>query len=238
MLKNNIRYPSLLLILILISATANAQNPPQPVYEYCGPQYGYPCPAGPRPPPNAAYRPQVNPPPPRFLHSLDLTVSSDAGGIDYRRETPLYDIVAGFLHNDDDDRDAYYAGVLAGGYFQQILPAPTRIGIGVLGVGIDADDVGDGGAVALSSTIRFPLNIGFPGLALEGKVSYGPSFSSFGDVEEYFEIDGRLVYNALPNASIFIGLRNVEAEIEQDDGSTVDVKIDDSLYGGIRLRFW
>ena len=233
MLKNYIWYSYFLLATLTLPFSANAQRPIN-----CGPQYGYPCSAqaNPQLPPNPSYRPGINPQAPRFVNTIDLSVSRDAGLLDYRHENPLYDINAGYLRNDNSNNDVYYFGILAGGYYQQVLPAPTRMGIGVIGVGVDTDE-GDGGAVAVAGTIRFPLHIGFPGLALEGKISYAPSIISFGDVDEYFEIDAKIVYNALPNASIFAGLRNVEADIEKIDGTTESIKVDDGFYGGVRLRF-
>jgi hypothetical protein len=57
-------------------------------------------------------------------------------------------------------------------------------------------------------------------------------------VNQYFEIDGRIVYNPLPNASVFVGWREMKAEIEEDTGASPNVELDDGFYGGIRLRLW
>lgn len=236
MFKNYIFYSYILLVMLTLPIMVNAQQPNQSLYEYCGPQYGYPCLAQNQLQPQGAYRPGVNPAPPRFVNTIDFSIGNDSAMLDYRYESPLYDVNAAYLSNDDNDSDAYYFGVLAGGYYQQILPAPTRMSIGVIGVGVDTEE-GDGGAAALAGAVRFPLNVAFPGLAVEAKVSYAPSIISFGDIENFFEIDAKLVYNALPNASVFAGLRNIQAEVEKSDGTTEKIKIGDGFYGGVRLRF-
>jgi hypothetical protein len=37
---------------------------------------------------------------------------------------------------------------------------------------------------------------------------------------------------------VFVGWREMKAEIEEDTGASPNVELDDGFYGGIRLRLW
>lgn len=106
-------------------------------------------------------------------------------------------------------------------------------GLGIRGVYIGRDH-DSGGAVALGgqAEARYP---GFDRLGLSVYGYYGPEVLSMGEFDQYYEIGVGLDYQVLKDASIYIGYRNVNVELEDDRG---DITADNGLHGGLRLDFF
>lgn len=106
-------------------------------------------------------------------------------------------------------------------------------GLGVRGVYIGRDH-DSGGAVALGGQLeaRYP---GYDRLGLSVYGYYGPEVLSMGEFDQYYEIGVGLDYQVLKDASIYIGYRNVNVELEDNRG---DITADNGLHAGLRLDFF
>lgn len=104
-------------------------------------------------------------------------------------------------------------------------------GLGVRGVYIGRDH-DSGGAVALGgqAEARYP---GFERFGLSVYGYYAPEILSFGEFDQYYEIGTALDYQVIKNASIYIGYRNVNLELENGG----EITADNGLHGGFRLSF-
>lgn len=104
-------------------------------------------------------------------------------------------------------------------------------GLGVRGVYIGRDH-DSGGAVALGgqAEARYP---GYERFGLSVYGYYAPEILSFGEFDQYYEIGTALDYQVIKNASIYVGYRNVNLELENGG----EITADNGLHGGFRLSF-
>lgn len=106
-------------------------------------------------------------------------------------------------------------------------------GLGLRGVYVGRDH-DSGGAIAVGgqAEARYP---GFDRIGLSVYGYYAPDVLGLGDVEQYYEIGVALDYQVLKDASVYIGYRNVNIELEPLDG---DITADNGLHAGLRLNFF
>ncbi|MDP9142949.1 MAG: YfaZ family protein [Pseudomonadota bacterium] len=105
-------------------------------------------------------------------------------------------------------------------------------GLGVRGVYIGRDhDSGGAFAVGGQAEARYP---GFDRLGLSVYGYYAPEVLSMGEFDQYYEVGVGLDYQVLKDASVYIGYRNVNVELEGGG----DITADNGLHGGLRLDFF
>ncbi len=141
-----------------------------------------------------------------------------------------YDIGMIVRQQNDDDLILVHAGVLAtGDTGMRDFSLTGGLGARLVYIGLHSED---GGTVAPGGQLqaRFP---GYERVSLSVRGYYGPDVLTFGDFESYYEIGGDVDYQLLRNASLYVGYRNVNVEI--DNGSKVTV--DNGWHGGLRLIF-
>tara|TARA_B110000881_G_scaffold219326_1_gene240900 strand:+ start:479 stop:1036 length:558 start_codon:yes stop_codon:yes gene_type:complete len=92
------------------------------------------------------------------------------------------------------------------------------------------DDNVDGGGLALGLTGQYELPENF---SLQGKVFYAPSMLVVSDLDNYYELEGRVSYKIIPEAEVSVGYRNVAFDI--DGGSKV--KIQNQAFLALTLIF-
>jgi hypothetical protein len=104
-------------------------------------------------------------------------------------------------------------------------------GLGVRGVYIGRDR-DSGGAVAPGGQLeaRFP---GYERIGFSIYGYYAPEVLSLGEFDEYYEVGVGVDYQVLKNASVYLGYRNVNVEIEDGPKLTAD----NGLHVGLRLEF-
>lgn len=137
----------------------------------------------------------------------------------------------GVLYNEDDD-------ILANLFFQVNNRGagrwqPVTFGLGAKLVAADLDipdEVVGGLAIGGDIGIGIPASIPMA-VVLQGYLS--PNITTFGDAERYTEAMLRLEAELTRGAYAFVGLRQIK--IHSDDFR--DVKVDDGVHAGIRLRF-
>lgn len=105
------------------------------------------------------------------------------------------------------------------------------IGIGGQGVYLDAEGP-DGAAIAVGGMVSVAL---MPNLGLKAQLSgfYSPAVISFSGLDEYYDVQGRLVLELLSNASVYLGHRKIHAGFE----FIRDRELDDATYVGAILKF-
>lgn len=162
---------------------------------------------------------------------LNFNVSDDAAKVNYASSgSGGSQVDFGLLHNDDGD---VYVGHL-GLHLVDNAGAesnPLKVGLGGKLTFLDSD-FQSGSALALGAFARY----NFPSanrFALAGSLYYAPDVIAFDDLSRYLEYDIRAEYEVLRNASIYLGYRNLEVEVE----SGADAELDDGLHFGMRFVF-
>jgi hypothetical protein len=87
-----------------------------------------------------------------------------------------------------------------------------------------------GYGLALGAEAEFNLA---PQLYLQGQAYYAPQVTSFTDVENYREVELRIAYDIIPQASISLGYRNAKVNLENGASD----KFQDSAFVAISLKF-
>ncbi len=132
---------------------------------------------------------------------------------------------------DDDLLVAHVGALLTGDAGARDFELAAGLGLRGVYVGRDHDS---GGAIAVGGQLeaRYP---GFDRLGLSVYGYYAPDVLGLGDVEQYYEVGVALDYQVLKDASVYIGYRNVNIELEPLDG---DITADNGLHAGLRLDFF
>jgi len=171
-----------------------------------------------------------------FARTFDINLGSDAaqfkygsniGATNYGRT----EMQIGFLYNEDD---AYLGeiGLLVIDEAGSKTPG-LELGVGPkfwFG-GSDEADV-DISGIGLGAQLRYK-NFSYPRVVYGFSLFYAPDIVSFLDSENILEYDLRVEYELLPTANVYVGYRNIEAEIKNRG----DAEIDDSAFVGLRFKF-
>lgn len=171
-----------------------------------------------------------------FARSFDMNLSSDAaqfkygshvGGTNFGRS----EMTIGFLYNEDD---AYLGeiGLLVIDEAGSKTPG-LELGVGPkfwFG-GSDEADV-DISGIGLGGQLRYK-NMNYPRIIYGFSLFYAPSIVAFLDADSILEYDLRVEYELLPTANVYIGYRNIEADIK----GSGEAEIDDSAIIGLRFNF-
>lgn len=164
---------------------------------------------------------------------LDLNLNDDAVRLTYAWDVPNRNLKmdAGWL-NHQDRGDILHLGLHltgeASGGAQPVLG-----GLGGRIVYVDADRFNTSAtALALGGFLRYTLPQ-YDRINLYAHGYFAPDVLSFGDGEQYQEIEARVGYNVLRDADVYIGVRY--ASVGFDFGG--DATIDNGFIVGIQLRF-
>ena len=171
-----------------------------------------------------------------FARSFDINLSSDSaqfkygthvGGTNFGRS----EMTIGFLYNEDD---AYLSeiGLLVIDEAGSKTPG-LELGVGPkfwFG-GSDEADV-DISGIGLGGQLRYK-NLNYPRIVYGFSLFYAPSIVAFLDADNILEYDLRVEYELLPTANVYIGYRNIEADIKRSG----EAEIDDSAIIGLRFNF-
>ncbi|TJY60840.1 hypothetical protein E4T66_09275 [Sinimarinibacterium sp. CAU 1509] len=105
-------------------------------------------------------------------------------------------------------------------------------GLGLRGVYIGRDhDSGGAAAVGGQAEARFP---GYDRIGVSVYGYYAPKILSFGEFDGYHEVGTAVDYQVVPNASVYIGYRNVKVSLENGG----DITADNGLHVGFRFKFF
>jgi hypothetical protein len=161
--------------------------------------------------------------------SVDINLSNDTIEAKFYANAGAADWVFGGLYNrDTKDRDLF-VGLLATG---DSAAGKSRFE-GGLGGRLYSVTVGnsDVAALALGGQVRwFPGNGSF---ALGAYAFYAPHVVTFVDGQSFFDIGVRAEVEVIKNSFVYIGYRQVQAELE--DSSKVNV--DKGAFVGLQIKF-
>lgn len=164
---------------------------------------------------------------------LDLSLNSDAVRLAYAwpiRGDKL-SLDAGLLHQQDLGEIAHFGLHLVD--FASDGPNPLRAGLGGRLYYTNSDTVFDDElTLALGGFVNYTLP-DYNRFSIGARIYYAPEILTFGDSEEFIELDARISYNVLRDADVFLGARYIGIEF-QGGGK---LRLDTGLHAGIQLRF-
>jgi len=171
-----------------------------------------------------------------LARSFDMNLSNDAaqfkygthvGSTNYGRS----EMTVGFLYNEDDTY-LTEVGLLVTDEAGTKTPG-LELGVGPkfwFG-GSDKADVNFAG-IGLGGQLRYK-NMAVPRIVYGASLFYAPSIVSFLDADNIIEYDIRVEYELLPTANVYVGYRNIDADIKNRNNA----EIDDSAIIGLRFNF-
>ena len=168
-----------------------------------------------------------------FASEIDFSFNSDAFRAVYIHDFKNHDLQSdfGFLYTDDDGYVANASLYLSG--FASDGASPLQAGIGGRSGIVDGDHSGQTGVpLAVGGYLKYT----FPNLNrvnIRGEVWFAPDILSFGDLEKYQDYTVRVGYNILKQADIYIGLRYVKGDFDNN----TKVEFDDGANIGFNVRF-
>jgi len=164
---------------------------------------------------------------------LDINLNDDAARLSYA--WPIRDdklsLDAGLLTHQDRGEMVHFGLHLvdwaSGG------SNPLQGGLGGKLFYANTDSIFDDELVAgLGGFLRYTIPQ-YNRFSVSGQAYYAPDVLSFGDSEQFFEVEARVSYNVLREADIYLGARYINIEFE----GGADFTLDNGLHAGIQLRF-
>lgn len=150
-------------------------------------------------------------------HTADFLYSS---ALNERLRTDL-----NWMHHEDDG-DLVSLGFYGAGQRGQLQ---GKLGAKLFWIDTDEGDA-TGQGIAVGGSLAWSL---IDRLKLILSAHYAPSVTSFGDIDSFTQYSGELAYEVLDNANLFIGIRDIEADVDEYG----DAELHKGAYVGISLRF-
>ena len=175
---------------------------------------------------------------PAMASELDLALSEDTAAAELligpdRVNISGAGITLGGEYNDDDDA-LLYVGLssIGGSNFNQAPALQFGVGGRLYYASIDQPDQSIS-AIALGGHGRLDLSgTGFP-VALAGSVYVAPDITTFMDGDDLLDARIRVEADVSPNATAFVGYREVDVGLK----SFPDRKVDEDIHAGVRFKF-
>jgi hypothetical protein len=161
--------------------------------------------------------------------SLDLNLSNDTVEGRYASTLGFGEWTFGGLYNRDEKNSSANIGLLATGE-TRVKGSKLEGGVGGKFYVASADD-NELSALALGGQMR--LYFGDGPFAVSGYVFYAPSVVTFLDGERFWEVGIRAEVELIKGSFVYIGLRQVRAEFENN----AKADIDKGGFAGLQIRF-
>ncbi len=166
---------------------------------------------------------------------FDLSLSNDTAMILFA--TPINysgsghtDVNAGLMYTESNDV-MIMGGIEMMGEAGSHAPG-LHFGVGVKGYGVALDSGADVGSVAIGGKGWYvPPKLSRMGLV--GQIYFGPDITTFGDADRFWEVSGRIEYEVIPEAAIYVGYREIETRLK----TGMDVALDKGWHIGLRMSF-
>ncbi|MEM8548994.1 MAG: YfaZ family outer membrane protein [Pseudomonadota bacterium] len=165
--------------------------------------------------------------------TLDLSLNDDAVRLVFTSaETDRsLQFDGGWLHHQDNG-DVVHAGMhLVGDASSGDEPLTGGLGGRIFFINPDAGDL-DASALAIGGFLRYTFP-DFDRINIYGHAYFAPDVITFGDGDNYTDIEIRGAYNVLRNADVFIGARYSKVEFDPVGEQIMD----NGFHVGIQLRF-
>jgi hypothetical protein len=164
---------------------------------------------------------------------MDLSFNSDAFRFIYGQEFENNNLAwdAGLLNNSDKgyivNASLYLTGFASDGN------NPLEAGLGGRSGYVDGDDSDQTGIpLALGGYLKYTLP-NLNRISIRGDAYYAPDILTAMDLEKYEDYTLKVSYNLLREADIYVGVRYVKAEFDNNSSQLID----NGMHLGIDLRF-
>ena len=170
---------------------------------------------------------------------LDFSVSDDTAKIQVSSDVPYNDLswTAELLHFEDSGLSA---NIIGGGIFvagrSNASTARQTAGVGGKFLFVEGDGIEAGSGVAIGGFIRHTLSQANL-VSLRGEMFVSPGIISFQGMESYLEYSGRIEYQLLEQANVYLGYRNVQGDFSRDAGGEAEVEFEQGIIAGLNLGF-
>ena len=161
------------------------------------------------------------------LELNDKTVRLQVAGAVWGQQHGRLELEGGYLYSDNDN-DVLHLGMHV---YNDVVDSPLSFGLGARLYWADADGF-DAGALAVGGKIHYAPPA-LRGVGFGANVYYSPTVTTFSDAETFTEWNVLVDYQLMPQAALYLGYRDIRAEIE--DAGWVDVE--DGGYLGVQFRF-
>lgn len=164
---------------------------------------------------------------PTFANELSFQFSDDIAGLAFNANSPdgKASVGIGADHNEDDDTEIYHAGFYVNGQRGRLEGR-----VGVKGFYADLDSA-EGPGLSFGLDLKIPTSDVFNFVA---SYFYGPSTTSFDDMDGYREWRLGAQIMLFENAALELGISDIEVEIEDVRG---DYDFQDGGYIKLLLLF-
>lgn len=170
-----------------------------------------------------------------MAQELDVSLNNDAAAIRYTmpfKQTAYghTDVDFGLLYTESNDVLGS-AGIGVVGDAGAQSPG-LKAGIGVRAYAVSLDNNDDMTALTLGGLIHYNPPTA-PRFGVGADIHYAPDVTTFGDAKRFWELGARFEYEILPQASLYLGVRKVRADM--DSGAKIDM--DEGAHIGMRMSF-
>lgn len=177
---------------------------------------------------------------PAAAERLDVNLSVGAvraalaGALPELKQVPVGQYDLGVVLRPESDRDLLqlHAGALVTGeYPWQELNVAVGAGIRAVYVGQDHDS---GGALAIGGQLEMPLPLPtIEGVSFAVHGWFAPDATSLGELRRYVEWSPSLAWRWKTDRDLYLGYRSIRYDL----GARDDLKADNGLHIGLRMRF-
>ena len=170
---------------------------------------------------------------------LDFSIGDDTAKIQVSSDVPYNDLswTAELLHFDDSGMNA---NIIGGGVFvagrSNASTSRQTAGVGGKFLFVQGDGLDTGSGIAVGGFIRHTLSQANL-ISLRGEIFVSPGIISFQGMESYLEYSGRVEYQLLEQANVYLGYRNVQGDFSLDGGGEAEVEFEEGIIAGLNLRF-
>jgi hypothetical protein len=172
--------------------------------------------------------------PAAFSSEVDVNLNSDAARVTIVfppiRDKLLLD--ASWLHHNDNGEVVSAGGHVSGFAAPGSDAVTVGLGARMHWVSRDKGRNEDGTALGLGGFLKYTL-AAYDRISFGGHAYYAPGVVSFGDVEEFYDIDLWAGYSIIKDADVYLGWRSMKADFKGDG----TVNMDTGLHAGFRVRF-
>lgn len=165
---------------------------------------------------------------------VELNVSDDAvragGDFGLQSNNLLFD--GSWLHHQDKGDTFSVGSYLTGAASSGPTPLRAALGLRYYYVDYDGGSGESGGNLSLGGFVRYKLPQ-FDRVSIGGDLFYAPSVLSFGDSDSFYEVGGRVGYEVIRDATLYLGWRRMKSDFDEDG----DTMVDNGFHIGIRASF-
>jgi len=136
----------------------------------------------------------------------------------------------GFMYTEQEDM-MVQGGIEMRGEAGSQTPG-LMFGMGMRAYGISFDSGDDVSSVTIGASAKF-VPPSEKRLAIVAEFFYGPDVTTSGDADRFSDFAARAEYEIMPEASIYLGYRNIQAELVNN----VDAVLDKGGHVGLRMSF-